>query len=50
MAIEKKAIADYRELIKMVDSPDIKDLLLNNLIDEELHINWLEHQALEYIQ
>lgn len=42
IAIETKAISDYHALMKQVDEPEIKDLLLRNMIDEELHTCWMK--------
>jgi len=41
IALEKKAIIHYKELIGQVDDPAVKDLLWNNMIDEELHTFWM---------
>lgn len=42
IAIETKAISDYQALMKQVDEPQIKNLLLRNMIDEELHTCWMK--------
>lgn len=41
IALEKKAIEDYKNLANTVDQPEIGELLLNNMIDEELHAAWM---------
>lgn len=41
IAIEKKAIADYKKAIKQVDDPAIREVLWSNMIDEELHTAWM---------
>jgi len=46
IALENKAITDYRDLIEKVREPEIRDLLWNNMIDEELHTSWMQ-DALE---
>ena len=45
IALERKAVHDYQALIKEVDDPGIKDVLWDNLLDEELHKSWM----LEYL-
>jgi bacterioferritin len=42
IAIETKAISDYNALMGQVDDPKIKNLLLRNQIDEELHTCWMK--------
>lgn len=39
---EMKAIQDYKKIIKQIDDPVIKEVLWNNLIDEELHLKWMK--------
>ena len=39
---ENQAIKDYKKLIKKVHHPQIKDLLIEHLIEEELHSSWME--------
>ncbi len=48
VALEKKAIADYRKLMDAVEEPAVRDLLWNNLIDEELHTSWMQRKIALY--
>lgn len=41
IAIETKAISDYNALMSQVDDSKVKNLLLRNQIDEELHTCWM---------
>ncbi|MFA5535783.1 MAG: ferritin-like domain-containing protein [Bacillota bacterium] len=42
---ESKAIADYRQALTKIQAPELKDMLWEHLIDEELHLLWLKKQA-----
>lgn len=42
IAIETKAISDYNDLMNQIEDPKIKNLLLRNQIDEELHTCWMK--------
>lgn len=52
VSLEKKAISDYKSLAAKVDDKGIRDVLLNNMLDEELHTFWMEdyiiHPQIEY--
>lgn len=41
IALEKKAISDYKNMLKQVDNPAIREVLWSNMIDEELHTAWM---------
>jgi len=41
IAIEKKAIADYKKMLEQVVDPAVREVLWSNLIDEELHTAWM---------
>lgn len=45
--IESQAIKDYKKLIASVEDGEIRDLLWNNLIDEQSHYLWLLHKVEE---
>lgn len=42
VSLEKRAISDYKNLAAKVDDEGIRELLLNNMLDEELHTVWME--------
>ncbi len=42
---ESKAIADYRRALTKIQDPELRDMLWEHLIDEELHLLWLKKQA-----
>jgi len=44
---ERKAIDDYRALIEKVDETLIKDLLWSNMVEEDMHLKWMEAKVEE---
>lgn len=42
VSLEKRAISDYKNLAAKVDDKGIRDVLINNMLDEELHTLWME--------
>ncbi|MGF7185658.1 rubrerythrin [Desulfitispora alkaliphila] len=44
---ERMAIRDYKKFIRSVNDPTIKDALWKHLIDEELHLQWMQHRVRE---
>ncbi|AGB41441.1 bacterioferritin (cytochrome b1) [Halobacteroides halobius DSM 5150] len=47
LTLERRAIKDYRRLIKYTDSKKLQKLLWSNLIEEDLHHSWFAHQKEE---
>ncbi|MDW7673707.1 MAG: ferritin-like domain-containing protein [Bacillota bacterium] len=44
---EKKAISHYKRLINNIGDPHIKDILWTHIIDEELHMRWMDARKKE---
>lgn len=42
---ETKAISEYRQALTKIQDPELRDMLWDHLIDEELHLLWLNEQA-----
>lgn len=42
---ETKAIAEYRQALTKIKNPQLRDMLWEHLIDEELHLLWLDKQT-----
>lgn len=47
IALETKAMQDYRNLIMRVNDESLFDLLWDNLIDEDLHTAWFANRLKE---
>ena len=47
IALEEKAMADYRQLILKVGEKPLFDMLWDHLIDEDLHTAWFSNKARE---
>ncbi|GAB6136897.1 ferritin-like domain-containing protein [Halanaerobaculum tunisiense] len=47
LALERRAIKDYRKLIQQTNSQQLKEVLWSNLIEEDLHHSWFAHQRQE---
>ncbi|MBS4024511.1 MAG: DUF892 family protein [Clostridia bacterium] len=46
---EKIAIRDYKRLINKVQDPHVQDILWRNMIDEELHMKWMDARVNEMV-
>jgi bacterioferritin len=46
---EKIAIRDYKRLINKVQDPHVQDILWRHMIDEELHMKWMDARIKEMI-
>lgn len=42
ISLEEKAISDYKKLAEEVDDPQIREILISNMLDEELHTAWMK--------
>ncbi|MEW6723305.1 MAG: ferritin-like domain-containing protein [Bacillota bacterium] len=42
VAIETKAATDYRRLIARVDDPQLRNTLISNCLEEEMHAAWMD--------
>lgn len=41
ISLEKKAISDYKDLAEKVSDEEIREVLLDNMLEEELHAVWM---------
>ncbi|GAB6098584.1 ferritin-like domain-containing protein [Halanaerocella petrolearia] len=48
LALERRAIKDYRKLIQQSKSKRLKKKLWSNLIEEDMHHSWFAHQKKEF--
>jgi bacterioferritin len=44
---EKIAIRDYKRLINKVEDPHVQEILWSHMIDEELHMKWMDSRIKE---
>jgi len=47
IALESKAISDYKALIRLVGDDGIRETLWSNMIDEELHTSWMNAELMK---